>query len=210
METSKEHYFTVNRDGKKVVFTKGNLQIKRRPFEWRIAEHQYDVLDTDSKWEDLVEFRYTKKNYRSFRVLTNEEWVYIIETRENARNKWGLASLADLNGIILLPDNWVSPASCDFTAGYSYEYETNVYTIEEWELMQKAGAIFLPAAGFCCLASNDQVNKYGYYWSSAPASMLRYSANNSGYTFGFGKDLVKESREWGLSQQSIRLVQDID
>ena len=40
--------------------------------------------------------------------------------------------------------------------------------------------------------------------------MLRYSANTSGYTFGFGKDFVKESREWGLSQQSIRLVQDID
>ena len=69
METSKEHYFTVNRDRKKVVFTKGNLQIKRRPFEWRIAEHQYDVLDTDSKWEDLVEFRYTKKNYRSNKLI---------------------------------------------------------------------------------------------------------------------------------------------
>ena len=40
--------------------------------------------------------------------------------------------------------------------------------------------------------------------------LLPQCSATSGYTFSFGKDLVKESREWGLSQQSIRLVQDID
>ncbi|MBQ5532192.1 MAG: Ig-like domain-containing protein, partial [Bacteroidales bacterium] len=39
-----EHYFTVNGQGGKVLFSPGNLQYQASTNTWRFAEHQYDYV----------------------------------------------------------------------------------------------------------------------------------------------------------------------
>ena len=59
--TISEYYFTVNSDGKKVLFAPGNLQYQASTQTWRFAEHQYDRIGNDnsnispsySGWIDL-------------------------------------------------------------------------------------------------------------------------------------------------------------
>ena len=91
---------------------------------------------------------------------------------------------------LIVPDDWTLPEGLTFVGGYigNEEYTENVYNLEQWETMEKAGAIFLPHAGsrtggygnmwngsveatfvnpetgFYSWVDNIQV--YGYYWSS--------------------------------------------
>ena len=98
-----------------------------------------------------------------WRTLTNDEYVYLVHGRANAAALFGLGSVNGVNGIILLPDNWSTPAGLSFTAsttrglewnGTSYfneqadNYTHNSYTEAEWAQMESAGAVFQPAAGY--------------------------------------------------------------
>lgn len=103
-----------------------------------------------------------------WRTPSRDEWVYIIQSRNGASSKYGHASINGVNGVILLPDAWELPDGLSFTSGSSNW--ANVYTIEQWELMETAGAVFLPAAGARIgtqMSTNSAVGKKGYYWSSS-------------------------------------------
>lgn len=96
----------------------------------------------------------------SFRTLSREEWNYIISGRSYAASKWGLAriTLTDstwINGLILLPNTWNCPEGISFNSNsfdqtcYTVDCfaNYNLFTLEQWELMEQAGAVFLPSAG---------------------------------------------------------------
>lgn len=119
----------------------------------------------------------------TWRTLTSAEWSYLINTRSN---KGALATVNGKKGLILLPDlnasssNWVydnevSAPRPSFTPGYS-SYTTNNYTQAEWDKLEAAGVIFLPAAGTRYgdedATSTDMVTTHGFYWSST------YGASN--------------------------------
>ena len=122
-----------------------------------------------------------------WRVLTHEEWVYIIESRPNAGKLFGFATIDNqYKGVILLPDEWVLPSGVTFKPGTDcyMEYETgngwrnlnldmqtnyndNKYTLEQWETMEEAGAVFFPAMGYLTGGEIRYPNDYGYYASSS-------------------------------------------
>lgn len=102
----------------------------------------------------------------SWRTLTNDEWNYLLNLRSNAANKKGLATVGTAHGLVLLPESWTLPAGCSFTAGTGSGYSTNTYTLEQWDLMENAGAIFLPSSGYRNGTSVEDTPGYGYYWSA--------------------------------------------
>ena len=134
----------------------------------------------------------------TWRTLSKDEWMYIFYNRPNAQSLFALGSVNGVNGTIILPDNWTTPAGVSFVAsttnglswqgGYYYNsngtnYGDNTYTSEQWSKMEQAGAVFLPASGFRWGTDVDYVGYYGYYWSSAGDDedyAYRVSFNSSG------------------------------
>lgn len=151
-----------------------------------------------------------------WRILTNDEWVYLFHGRTNAATLFGLGSVNGVNGTILLPDNWTLPAGASFTAsttqgledqGSDYynsndnNFSHNTYTAEQWSKMESAGAVFLPAAGFRYGdGSVNGVGLGGFYWSSTP--------NGSEYAWAlyFDSGAVLMSYDDRCGGQSVRLV----
>lgn len=116
-----------------------------------------------------------------WRALTRDEWGYLFNDRENAEILFGLGRVENVKGMIILPDNWVLPNGVSFVAsttqGLAHEgkyyftsgvdgYTHNVYTADEWTIMEANGAVFLPAAGHRSSKSVGGVNGEGDYWSS--------------------------------------------
>lgn len=99
-----------------------------------------------------------------WRTPTFDEWYYLINNRTNAKEKYGIAQINGINGLILLPDEWSVPLDISFIANNDY-YSDNSYTINQWNQMENAGAIFLPSAGIRVGCTYDDFA--GEYWSSS-------------------------------------------
>lgn len=123
----------------------------------------------------------------TWRTLTSSEWNYLINTRSG---KGALATVNGIKGLILLPDlnasslTWVyddeiSAPRPSFTPGYT-NYTTNNYTQAEWDKLEAAGVIFLPAAGTRYGGEDetitDMVTTHGFYWSSTYGSSYKANA----------------------------------
>ena len=113
--------------------------------------------------------------------ISAEEWDYLLNTRPNAANLKGQAVVNDIKGYILLPDNWTTPLILTFTPTPN-DYTTNVYTLGDWELMEAAGAVFLPAAGNRYGTDINSIKAgNGSYWTPTPSS--EYSNMAQAVTF---------------------------
>ena len=130
----------------------------------------------------------------AWHTLSSSEWEYLFFNRPNANVLNGPGKILNAHntigaiyGAILLPDNWTTPT--DLTFSYS---EQNVYTIDQWENMESAGAVFLPSAGSRYGSWVEACNTYGDYWSSTPGSDDSYYVyHNQGYNvsiyYGYGR-----------------------
>jgi len=121
-----------------------------------------------------------------WRTLLNEEWVYIFEGRANAYNLRGNANVCGSNGFILLPDNWSAPSGINFTPNAS-NYTTNVYNENQWDTMEAAGAVFLPAGGARSDVEMVDLGEIGFYWSTS------YYNINMAYSFYFDSSMANPS-----------------
>ena len=140
-----------------------------------------------------------------WRTLTYSEWSYLISGRAQASRLMGQGRVNNVNGLILLPDGWETPSSVKFTYDPG-NYSTNVYSQDEWAVMQSYGAVFFPAAGERLGAGVDGVGSYGNYWSSSGnyGSDAAYLYFYSYYVYA---DYDGSSgRYYG---RSVRLVQDV-
>ena len=151
-----------------------------------------------------------------WRTLTNDEWDYLRSTRANASNLMGVARInldaegtTYANGLILLPDSWTCPEDITFKSGFASEYSVQAYadyqtfTLAQWEKLEAAGAVFLPASGRRGGSSIYDVQDLGNYWSATPydsgyARYLRFYSNVAG-----GGSCLR------YSGRAVRLVQDL-
>ncbi|MBP9986832.1 MAG: hypothetical protein KBT44_02760, partial [Bacteroidales bacterium] len=144
-------------------------------------------------------------------ALSKEEWQYLFITRADASSKVGFATVGGVEGIIILPDTFTDPMKNNGNAAFAPKSSTgwtaNIYTIGgNWEAMETAGAVFLPAAGF--RSGSDflsDVYGYGYYCSSTVIDCER------AYYMYFTSDGVNtyHSAERDRHGHSIRLVTDV-
>ncbi len=139
-------------------------------------------------------------------TLSIADWLYLVNTRDNASEKYGEATVCGVRGIVILPDNWTLPENLTFSPGFSggvfNDYSLNVYSVDQWEQMELAGAVFLPAAGDRMGTFVDGVGAGGFYWSSTV-----YSEGSSWYLFfnGMTKDVnVVTDYCRGLSVRLVR------
>ncbi len=152
----------------------------------------------------------------TYRTLTIDEWEYILQTRPNASEKKGVARInfnSDgtqyANGLILLPDSWTCPAGITFKSGFASERSVEAYatyqtfTLAEWQQLEAAGAVFLPASGYRIGSSMYIVQGNGYYWSA--------TANDSNYAYSlyfFSNEAGANDYDRNLGQ-AVRLVKDL-
>ena len=141
-----------------------------------------------------------------WRSLTEAEWVYLLTTRANAESLFGIGNINGVCGSILLPDSWVLPSGISFTSNRT-SYEANSYTIEQWSVLEDAGAVFLPAAGIRCNNSYKHSENETedamlcIYWSST-ADGAEYA-----YSFYIKSSLYNpHNSSYRLDGQSVRLV----
>ena len=136
-------------------------------------------------------------------TLTIDEWNYLFNSRTNASSKYAAATVNNVPGIILLPDSWILPSSCSFTAGTN-GWGGNNYDASHWADMEANGAAFLPAAGSRSGTSVSDIGNYGKYCSSSPDDFGRFCGwvlrpSNKAYFGSFIRNL-------GFS---VRLVRDL-
>lgn len=109
--------------------------------------------------------------HKQWRTPTYNEWKYLFKGRTGAAEKWGLAIINNkYKGCVLLPDDWTEPYSNCFVSGMGNEYDTNKYTLNQWALMEAAGAVFFPSASNRFGTSVANLNYMAFIWSSTVAN----------------------------------------
>ena len=100
-------------------------------------------------------------------TLTNAEWRYVFNTRTGDR--YAKASVAGVSGVILLPDDWDdSTYTLSSTNIADANYSSNIISDTDWPMLEAAGAVFLPAAGYRDGTTVFDAGSYGIYWSASP------------------------------------------
>ena len=139
-----------------------------------------------------------------WRTLTKDEWVFLTEGRTNADQLYGIAVVNGINGCILLPDGCVLPDGVEFTPGGT-TYDLNSYDLEKWQSLEAAGAVFLPAAGYCPGANSPSVNgNAGYYWLATLDT-----DNDLAFRYAISSSSVSCGGSGMQTSMSVRLVQDV-
>lgn len=146
----------------------------------------------------------------TWRTMSADELRYILFSRPNAAALNGIAHINGVNGLVLLPDDWVALEGLTFNSGAyghssrDYYAVHNTFTLEQWQQMEEAGAIFLPAVGYRQGYSIYASGSKGYYWTTSPNGgcgpiTLEFSA----------KEIITDS-SYRYSGLSIRLIKDIE
>ncbi len=184
-------------------------------FGWSTSDTYFGVSTSTSDYDYYGSFVDWGKNKigtdaaNTWRTLTDSEWRYILQNRYKASSLRGVAEVDGVNGLILLPDNWVCPSGITFKSGFysysgSYYYEDHqTFTKSQWAQLESAGAIFLPAGGYRSGSYANSVRNTGGYWSSTS-----YSTYYSYYLYFYSdrSSIDYDGRHYGYS---VRLVKDL-
>lgn len=138
----------------------------------------------------------------SWRSLTKAEWEYLWNTRKNAQFLRSQATVNNVKGYVLLPDDFKKPS--DITWFHqTNDWTTNTYSAEQWSALEALGAVFLPAAGCREGSYVSNVQHHGRYWFATED----YSQHAYNLLFYLdGARILNINRSYGLS---VRLVKDL-
>ena len=141
-----------------------------------------------------------------WRTMTVYESNYMCFNRLNADSLRGFATVNGVLGIVLLPDDWIKPQDVAFIPD-TKDFETNTYSIEEWQVMEKNGAVFLPNAGER-EGNVVSIETISLYWSSTINNVNEYAINYA-YTLRF---IYKDGwlNMWRHTGIAVRLVLDVE
>ena len=213
--------FTVDNTGKQVNFSKGNVQYVGG--SWKFADNQWDMIGnaqandnrdlfgwgTGSEPNKTTEYEpyYTTftdwgTNFgEGWRTLTKDEWIYLLETRDNAANLRTLATVNSVKGLILMPDGWT--ASGVELAVTIVNYTSNMINESNWATLASQGCVFLPAAGYRVGDEVSGVGSEGYYFSST-----NHSDNHAAHMSFETNTVTGDQYTFAYCGNSVRLVTD--
>jgi len=224
--------FTVNSEGKKVKFSHGNLYWNGSTFHFEDNQWDSPSSWSTSHvghfyWSKSASVAYAETysesgtsssdvfftNDPSFTVEgqtgkwrtlsggSSGEWEYLLSTRiVNGGTGEGKsyrratinsdATGGGIYGMIIYPDN------------YTAQTTATSYTSSQWQTMEAAGCVFIPAADYRYGSSVYNVGFGGRYWSSFPYDADAYRLFFSSYI------VIPASSSNRSDAQSVRLVQD--
>lgn len=132
-------------------------------------------------------------------TLSKDEWTYLLTQRENAANLAGLATVAGVKGLVILPDEWNASGLL------------SAYTAEEWTTIEAAGAVFLPAAGQMSTTYEDYTatttfTETGAYWTSTPSDEEMDNVTHFAYGLTFDDSQTQMASLSRRTHYAVRLV----
>jgi hypothetical protein len=142
-----------------------------------------------------------------WRTLEHTEWGYVFDTRSTPSGiRYAKACVNNVNGVILLPDDWSSSYySLNSTNTSEASFSSNTITLSQWNTLEQHGAVFLPAAGYRDGTFVYIVGSGGIYWSAS------YCRNDYAYNVFFYDSFLhsrnSHDRYYG---RSVRLVCDVE
>ena len=140
-----------------------------------------------------------------WRTLTNAEWEYLLNTRSTSSNiRYAKAKVSGVSGLIIVPDNWdASTYTLNNTNDGTVAYTANIISVANWNILEKAGCVFLPAAGHRSGTTVNDIDSEGNYWSAT------YYDNIGAYNLTFNNTLLKTDGIRRYYGRSVRLVQTV-
>ncbi|MCQ2179551.1 MAG: hypothetical protein MJY91_05580 [Bacteroidales bacterium] len=165
-------------------------------FGWSTASTTYGISTSTNNADysgNFVDWGKTIGNGSTWRTLSNDEWVYLFETRTNASSlyKYGVTVCGKTNCVIIAPDNWDTSANPLQTS----------YDATAWATAEAAGLVCLPAAGRRDGSSVSDVGDSGSYWSSTA-----YDGYDAYFVY-FNRDVAgPNSYDHRSSGYSVRLI----
>ena len=142
-----------------------------------------------------------------WRTLTDLEWEYVFITRATTSGiRYAKANVNNVNGVILLPDDWSSSTySLSNANNDEADFSSNTLTGSQWSTLEQVGAVFLPAAGYRYGTSVSNGGYYGDYWSAS------YGNSSRAYGVHFhdlGLYTYSDNyRDYGLSVRLVRVAE---
>ena len=187
--------------------------------DYAFGESSNDIYKTSYDWGTFNPIENGGNKAGLWHTIGAYSWEYIITERVNSRNLYGVACIDGINGLVLLPDDWEKPKNINFTSGLAtssgaeYYKTINNYTIDEWNIMMTAGAVFLP------ITNSDKSG--GYYWtgSSSNHTSGSYDGYRMSYYFGFSAtDFVQikyensysSAESYRYNRYAVRLIRKLD
>ena len=105
-------------------------------------------------------------------TLSTGEWQYLLGESDSRNGKYGIGTIHNTLGLIILPDGYTAPTG--ITTAFVPGTDNTTYNDEDWSKMESAGAVFLPTAGRREGTTVTSAGSYGDYCSSSA-----YGENNA-------------------------------
>lgn len=173
------------------------------------ARGEADIAGSEYDWGQHNAIANGGGKAGQWRTPTYKEWQHLLFYRQKASLHRALATIrqvgpdgADMGGLVLLPDVWELPDGVEFHPGSAKGFQTNVFSVAQWNLMQSAGAVFLPAGGYRDGTEVALVGDFGCYWTTS--SYTSESAYEL-YFQSLGFNFYTTARATG---HSVRLIMD--
>lgn len=164
--------FTVNSNGKKVMFSKSNLFQNRNTNQYRFASEQYNNGLTIDDHQHRSVFLYTVAHLTSYNIangagtwycLSEDEWIYLTWGKEhrNVTYRYLFAKVTRYNssargGLIIFPDQFVWPLDESklpadkinkLPTSSTGDWNGITFSYNDWKTLENAGFVFLPVTG---------------------------------------------------------------
>ena len=143
--------------------------------------------------------------YKQWRVMSYEEWHYVLS---NAMNEGRFAdatvttSYGTRSGFVLLPEEWTAPYQDCFTTGWDNEdYQTNQYTVNQWNQMEASGAVFFPNSGRRYKKTCIGTQMYLFMWTSS-----YYNNGDARAVFLMSGEVDLDRTDYRSCGSAVRLV----
>ena len=205
-------------------------------FGWSTNETTYgvDPRNVNEYYDgDFVDWSNLFPVEDNWSTLSADQWKYLLNTRPNASSLKQIARVGSVVGIMLFPDNWNKAQEVQAVDDDYFKVKIYNYTKPQWDALEAAGAIFLPAAGrraggYGNMTNKDQVvednpanlngghykhqdntNIYCYYWTSTINESKDVSYLHNIQALGGGKYTIGTGAIWGEKGrygQSVRLA----
>lgn len=250
-------------DGKKVKFTKGNVQATTtdlgETWTWHFAEHQYDYIGnkaanttingngtvstngtvdlfgwvgaSNTTWtgaamygisnsqattsttenfgnisDETLKSDWGKAFDSDFRTLSQSEWDYLLNTTSNTARelRYLKAKVHDVNGVIIFPDGYSTTNTTITSSANNLTKDFQTLGASDWEGMENAGAVFLPAGGYRKGSSLTNEGSRGAYWTSTAID-----GSTAWSVIFYDQSLNADGKDGRYSGFSVRLVHDV-
>ena len=160
---------------------------------------------------------------RQWRTPSVDEFNYLLLSRETPSGiLFAKAIVGGVRGLVVLPDDWNASTYPFRVVNMDCDYYENKITCGEWlDVLEPAGAVFLPAAGrrfqwmgetSITYSYQESMSSYseGNYWTSSACEDMVDGAKNIwfGGTDGALYYPYFEYRSWRCYGFSVRLVSD--